>query len=65
MRELQSVEVYKVIYFDGLTKNAFFDAIDTVHNSIEIARIKTSQLRDSVLSYEANCGKDDKILSGN
>ena len=65
LRELQSVEVYKVIYFDGLTKNAVFDAVDTVHNSIEIARIKTSQLRDSIVSNEANRGKEDKILSGN
>jgi hypothetical protein len=44
MRELQSVEISKVVFFDGLTKDTLFNSINTVHNSIEIARIKTGQL---------------------
>jgi hypothetical protein len=55
MRELQSVEISKVVFFDGLTKDILFNTINTVHNSIEIARIKTGQLRDMVLlPYKAN-----------
>jgi hypothetical protein len=50
MRELQSLEISKVLFFDGLTKDTLFNTINTVRNSIEIARIKTGQLRDSVLS---------------
>ncbi|MDQ3909512.1 MAG: DUF2299 family protein [Thermoproteota archaeon] len=50
MRELQSLEISKVIFFDGLTKDALFNTINAVHNSIEIARIKTGQLRDLLLS---------------
>ena len=49
MRELQSVEISKVVFFDGLTKDTLFNTINTVHNSIEIARIKTGQLRDRVV----------------
>jgi hypothetical protein len=49
MRDLQSVEISKVVFFDGLTKDILFNTINTVHNSIEIARIKTGQLRDMVL----------------
>ncbi len=58
MQELQSLEISKVVFFDGLTKDTFFNTINTVRNSIEIARIKTSQLRDSVLSSNA-CRADD------
>lgn len=54
MRELQSLEIFKVLFFDGLTKDTLFNTINKVHNSIEIARIKTGQLRDSVLSSEAS-----------
>jgi hypothetical protein len=54
MRELQSLEISKVVFFDGLTKDTFFDTINTVHNSIEISRIKIGQLRDSVLSSKAS-----------
>ncbi len=61
MRELQSLEIYKVIFFDGLTKNELFDTIDTIHNSIEIARIRTNQLRDSVLSSDEAHTEDNKI----
>ena len=48
VRELQSLEIFKVIFFDGLTKDVFFNTINRVHNSIEIARIKTGLLRDAV-----------------
>jgi hypothetical protein len=54
MRELQSLEISKVVFFDGLTKHRFFNTINTVHNSIEISRIKIGQLRDSVLSSNAS-----------
>jgi hypothetical protein len=46
MRELQSLEISKVVFFDGLTKDTLFNTINTVNNSIEIARIKTFQIRD-------------------
>ncbi len=52
-RDLQSLEVSKVLFFDGLTKNTLFNGINKVHNSIEIARIKTGIFRDSILSSEA------------
>ncbi len=51
-QHLQSVEVSDVLFFDGLTKNSLFNTINKVHNSIEIARIKTGMLRDSVFSSE-------------
>jgi hypothetical protein len=55
IRELQSVEISKVVFFDRLTKDTLFNTINTVHNSIEIARIKTGQLRDRmVLPSKAN-----------
>jgi hypothetical protein len=54
IRELQSLEIFKVLFFDGLTKDTLFNTINKVHNSIEIARIKTGLLRDSVLSAEEN-----------
>ena len=53
MRELQSLEIFKILFFDGLTKDTLFNTINIVHNSIEIARIKTGLLRDSILSSEA------------
>jgi hypothetical protein len=58
MRELQSIEISKVVFFDGLTKDTLFDTINTVRNSIAIVRIKMSRLRDSVLSSKAS-GADD------
>jgi hypothetical protein len=54
MRELQSLEISKVVFFDGLTKDTLFNTINTVRNSIKIARIKTGHLRDSVLSSKAS-----------
>jgi len=62
IRELQSLEISKVVFFDGLTKGTFFNAIDTVRNSIEIARIKIDQLRDSVLSSNSSRAGDNSDL---
>ncbi len=62
MRELQSLEISKVVFFDGLTKDTFFNAINTVRNSIEIARIKINQLRDSVMSSNASRAGDNNDL---
>ena len=59
MRELQSFEISKVLFFDGLTKDTLFNTINTVHNSIEISRIKTGQLRDMVLSSNVSRADDD------
>lgn len=61
MQELQSLEISKVVFFDGLTKDTFFNTINTVRNSIEIARIKIGQLRDSVLSSNVSrtCDNND------
>jgi hypothetical protein len=53
MRELQSLEISKVVFFDGLTKDTLFETINTVHNSIEIAKTKMNHLRDKVLSSKA------------
>ena len=63
MRELQSLEISKVVFFDGLTKNTLFNTINTVRNSIEIARIKTGQLRNSVLSSKASRADDNNDLN--
>jgi hypothetical protein len=59
MRELKSLEISKVLFFDGLTKDTLFNTINTVHNSTEISRIKTGQLRDMVLSSNASRADDD------
>ena len=59
MRELQSLEISKVVFFDGLTKDTLFNTIKTVHDSIEIVRIKTGQLRDKVLPSKANRVEDN------
>jgi hypothetical protein len=62
MRELQSLEISKVLFFDGLTKDRLFNTINTIHNSIEIARIKTGQLRDSVVYANTSRVDGDKEL---
>jgi hypothetical protein len=59
IQELQSVEIYKVLFFDRLTKDSLFDTINTVHNSIEIARIKTGLLRDEVLLPKPSRAEED------
>jgi len=53
MRELQSLEISKVVFFDGLTKDTLFETINMVHNSIEIAKTKMNHLRDKVSSSKA------------
>ena len=58
MRELQSLEISKVVFFDGLTKDTLFSTVNAVHNSIEIARIKTGHLLDLVLSSQAGQADD-------
>jgi hypothetical protein len=62
MQEFQSLEISMVVFFDGLTKDTLFNTINTVRNSIEIARIKTGQLRDSVLSSKASQAEDNSHL---
>jgi hypothetical protein len=62
IRELQSLEISKVVFFDGLTKDTLFNTINTVNNSIEIARIKTCQIRDSVLSSKASRADDNNFM---
>jgi hypothetical protein len=62
MRELQSLEISKVLFFDGLTKDRLFNTVNTVRNSIEIARIKTGQLRDSVVYANTSQVDDDNEL---
>ena len=62
MRELQSLEISKVVFFDGLTKDTLYNTINTVHNSIKIARIKTGHFRDSVLSSKASRADDNNDL---
>jgi hypothetical protein len=62
MRELQSLEISKVVFFDGLTKDTLYNTINTVRNSIKIARIKTGHLRDSVLSSKASRADDNNDL---
>ncbi|HZB99305.1 MAG TPA: hypothetical protein VE226_04775 [Nitrososphaeraceae archaeon] len=48
------MEIFKILFFDGLTKDVFFNTINKVHNSIEIARIKTGLLRDLVFSSDGS-----------
>ncbi len=53
IRDLQSLEISDVLFFDGLTKNSLFHTIDKVHNSIEVARTRTGIFRDSVFPPES------------
>ncbi|HEX5978970.1 MAG TPA: DUF2299 family protein, partial [Nitrososphaeraceae archaeon] len=62
IRELQSLEISKVVFFDGLTKDTLFNTINTVNNSIEIARIKTYQIRGSVLSSKTSRADDNNYM---
>jgi hypothetical protein len=62
MRELRSLEISKVLFFDGLTKDRLFNTINTVRNSIEIARIKAGQLRDSIVyTNTSRIDNDDEL----
>jgi hypothetical protein len=53
MRKVKSLEVRKAIFFDGLTKDRLFEVIDTVDHSINIAKIKLGQFRDSIMPFKA------------
>src|SRR5215204_2654914 len=50
MRELQSLEISKVVFFDGLTEETRFKSMNTVHDAVEGSRGKIGQRRDSVLA---------------
>lgn len=60
VKQLESLEIKKPIYFDGLTKERFFETIFTVHRAIEIAKAKLGQFRDSILPSKA--GDSDNSL---
>jgi hypothetical protein len=62
VRKLQSLEVFKVVFFDGLTKDSFFDGIFTVTSAIAITRIKLGQFRDSILPSNAGRTDDNRDL---
>jgi hypothetical protein len=62
IRQIQSVEVDYDVYFDGLTKDAFFSAIYTVLNAIEIAKTKLYQFRDLVMPSKAGRTDDSEDL---
>ena len=62
VRKLRTLEVYKVVFFDGLTKDKFFDTYTTVESAIAIARIKLGQLRDEILPSKAGRTDDNKDL---
>jgi hypothetical protein len=62
IRQLQTVQVDKDIYFDGLTKDSLFNAIYTVFNAIEIARTKNYQFRDVILPSKAGETDDNEDL---
>jgi hypothetical protein len=59
VRELKPLEVFKGIFFDGLTKDRFFDVYYTVHSATMIAQIKLRQLRDEILPSQAGQTHDD------
>lgn len=61
-RELKSVAVVKPIYFDGLTKDKFFDTVFTVHHAIEIARTKLGLFRNKNLHSQAGLGDNNDLL---
>jgi hypothetical protein len=62
VRQLQSIEVVKPIYFDTLTEDKFFNTVYAVHHGIEVAKIKLGQLRDRILPHHAGQDSDDEIL---
>jgi hypothetical protein len=62
IRRLQSIEVVRPIYFDGLTEDKFFNTVYAVRHGIEIAKIKLGQLRDTILPHHAGQDSDDEIL---
>jgi hypothetical protein len=62
VRRLRSLEVYKGMFFDGLTKDKFFDTYTTVDSAIAIARIKLGQFREESLPSDAGRTYDDRDL---
>ncbi|HJU35083.1 MAG TPA: DUF2299 family protein [Nitrososphaera sp.] len=49
VRRLRTIEVYKRVFFDGLTKDKFFDTYTIIDSAIAIARIKLGQFKDEIL----------------
>jgi hypothetical protein len=62
MRQLESLDVEKDVYFDGLTKDTLFNSMLSVHNAIEIAKTKLDQFRDVVLPSKAGRTDDSKDM---
>lgn len=58
IRELQTVEVQKFIFFDGLTKDRFFDSIFKLNSAFAIAGTLLNQLRDEILPSKAGRTED-------
>jgi hypothetical protein len=50
------------VFFDGLTKDKFFDTYATVDSAIAIARIKLCQFRDEILPSDAGRMYDNRDL---
>ena len=48
---LTGIQVRKLIYFDGLTKDRFFDIIYTILGAIELVCVKYLQFKDSLFQY--------------
>jgi hypothetical protein len=59
VRKLRTLKVYKVVFFDGLTKDKFFDTYITVDNAVAIARIKLVQFQDEILPSNAGQTEED------
>jgi hypothetical protein len=62
VRRLRTLEVYKGVFFDGLTKDKFFDTYATVDSATAIARIKLGQFRDEILPSDAGRMYDNRDL---
>jgi hypothetical protein len=62
VRRLRTLEVYKGVFFDGLTKDKFFDTYNTVDSAIAIARIKLGQFREEILPSDAGRTDDNREL---
>lgn len=62
VRRLRTLEVYKGVFFDGLTKDKFFDIYTTVDSAIAIVRIKLGQFRDEILPSKAGRTDDNRDL---
>lgn len=60
IRHLKTLKVTKPIYFDGLTKDRLFDTIYRIHYSIEIAKVKFGQFRDSILPSQSGKSRPER-----